>query len=226
MFISYKHQENIYCLLTDWTSADGRSSVFREVTKKVADRHGFSPDKYQEFAEHLDALTDKLYEQVFGFIDEYYGIPYDPRFRKRISQSLSELTVSVRSYSELCREEHERLLSDLYGITTDKLRETVAVYLEEHAYRSKYRERMRDSEQYIETTAPAQLSFEFEDVLIQMTEISRQMDCLSEAERRMLVKHVFLKFTFREIAEQEGVSKSKVHNCVSAALKKIKERLE
>ncbi len=59
-----------------------------------------------------------------------------------------------------------------------------------------------------------------------MTEISRQMDCLTETERRLLVKHVFLKYTFREIAEQEGMNKSTVHYSVTSAFKKIKKRLE
>ncbi len=225
MFISYKHQENSYCLFVNWTHADGISIVFRDVTRKAAERHYFTPDEYMEIAEQLDALTDKLYSQVFSFTNEYHSIPYDPRFRKRILQSLSELDISVQSYAATYRKEHEALLAGLYASITDKLRETVDVYLKDHAYRSKYRERMRDHEQYIETTPPAQLSCEFEDVLIQMTEISRQMDCLSETQRRRFVKHIFLKYTMQEIALSEKTTKQAVQKSVATAMRKLKELL-
>ncbi len=224
MLFSYIFQGNSYRLLVNWTSADGKSIVFRDVTKKLADRHEVNAGVYTELAEHLDSLTDRLYGQIHGFIDEYEAVPFDPRFRRIILKSLAEITVSVNDIQEPGQE--GGLFPCLFMDVTDKLRELVKVYLKERAYQSKFRERLRDSEQYIETTPQEQLSFEFEDVLIHMTEISRQMDCLTETERRLLVKHVFLKYTFREIAEQEGMNKSTVHYSVTSAFKKIKKRLE
>jgi hypothetical protein len=225
MYISYQYQENTYRVLVDWTSADGKSTVFRDVIRKAAERHGFDVGELQELAEHLDMLTDKLYGQIQNFIDEYEAVPFDPCFRKIILKSFTEIVVCINDTTNLGNEGGEGLAAGMFMDVADKLRELVKVYLEERAYQSKYRDRLRHKEQYIEATSPAQLSCEFEDVLLQMTDIARQMDCLSEIQRRLLVKHIFLKYTFREIANQEGMSKSKVHSCVSAAIKRIKERL-
>ena len=66
------------------------------------------------------------------------------------------------------------------------------------------------------------MSYEFESVLIQMTDISRLLDRLTESQRSRLVKHIFLKFTLQEIADQEGVSKQSVSESIAAALKKLR----
>ena len=225
MLVKYTYQGNCYRLFVQWTSAEGKSTVFRDLTKKLAHRHRVSVGEYLELAEHLDTQTDKLYEQIYGFIDEYEAVPFDPRFRRIILKSLSEIIVCVNDLQECGHDNSDRLLACLFMVVTDKLRELVKVYLEERAYQSKYRERLRDSEQYIETTPQTQLFFEFEDVLIQMTEVSRQLDCLSETQRRRLVKHIFLNFTLQEIADSEHVAQQSVRESVIAALSKIKQRL-
>jgi hypothetical protein len=223
MYISYQYQENSYRVLVDWTSADGKSTVFRNVIRKAADRHGFDPGGLLELADHLDMLTDKLYGQIHHFIDEYKAVPFDPRFRRIILKSFTEIVACINDAPKFGHEGGEGLAADMFMDVADKLREIVKVYLQERAYQSKYRERLRYKEQYIEATSPAQLSCEFEDVLLQMTDISRQMDCLTETQRRRLVKHIFLKYTLQEIADQECVGKSKIQKSVADALKKIKE---
>jgi DNA-directed RNA polymerase specialized sigma24 family protein len=137
-------------------------------------------------------------------------------------QLLCEIDVCSQSFGITAKRKQEILFTSLFASVVGKLRDTVDVYLEEHAYRCKFRERMRDKEQYIETTPSSFLSCEFEDVLLQMTDLSSQMDCLSEKQRRRLVKHVFLKYTLQEIADQEGVGKSKIQKSVADALKKLR----
>ena len=107
-----------------------------------------------------------------------------------------------------------------------KLQKISDVYLADNAYQCKYRERRRKKEEYIETSDPMLLSFEFEDVLLQMTDISRMMNCLSVKQRERLVKHIFLGYTMQEIADAEGVKKQSIEESISTALKKIRASLD
>ena len=225
MFISYKYQENVYHLLANWTSAEGQSIVFRDVMKRIAERHHINIGDHLELAEHLDTLTDKLYKQIHDFIDEYEAVPFDPRFRRIIMKSLAEIIACVNDIQKPEQEDGDRLLACLFMEVADKLRDLVSVYLEERAYQSKFRDRLRHKEQYIETTHQHQLSFEFESVLLQMTDLSRLMECLTDKQRQRLVKHVFLKYTMQEIATQESVSHVMVAKSIAAALKKIKVQM-
>jgi hypothetical protein len=225
MFFHYYYQENSYRLFVSWTSAEEHSTVFREIVHNASERHGFDVEGFPELAEHLDALTDKLYAQIYSFTDEYEAVPFDPRFRRIILRSLLEIQVIVRDCMGRGESEDIMLLGNLFMNVVDKLRELVDVYLEERAYQSKFRERLRHKEQYIETTQQNQLSFEFESVLLQMIDLSRYMECLTEKQRQRLVKHVFLKYTMQEIALQEGVSHVMVVKSIAAALKKIKAQI-
>jgi hypothetical protein len=225
MLLTCDYQGYSYSFLIQWTSADGQSIVFRDIVEKVADQHNLDASAYLDLAEHLDILTDKLYTQIYAFTNEYEAIPFDPRFRRVILQSLSEVHESVQECKELEDQNHNSLLSSLFSTIADKLRELVDVYLAERAYQSKYHKRLQKKEQYIETTPQKELAFEFEDVLLQMSEISRQMKCLSETQRRRLVKHIFLNYTFQEIADSEHVAYQSVQDSVISALKKIKQSL-
>ena len=59
-----------------------------------------------------------------------------------------------------------------------------------------------------------------------MTDLAHLLDQLTEAQKRRLVKHIFLGYTLQEIADQEGVSNQSVSVSIAAALKKLRSLLE
>jgi hypothetical protein len=75
MIISYNYQNKTHRLIVNWTSEEGKSTVFHDITERAAARHGIKSDEYLEIAKHLDELTDKLYLQLHIFIEDYYSIP-------------------------------------------------------------------------------------------------------------------------------------------------------
>ena len=71
-----------------------------------------------------------------------------------------------------------------------------------------------------------QSPLDFESVILQMTDIARMLEQLTESQRSRLVKHIFLGYTLQEIANQEGVSNQSVSASITAALKKLRSILE
>lgn len=208
-----------------WTVDTGHSVVFRDIVRALAEKHRLELEGFKEVAGELDDMADKLYDLIYIYTDEYANIPYNPRFRRQVLSALTELSLRVSELPGSDQSEHGPLLSSLFAIVLDKLRKTVDVFLDDNTYHDKYRYRRRKLEQPTETTDENHMSFEFEDVLIQMTDLSRMLDCLTDNQRRRFVKHVFLKYTMQEIAEQENVSKVMVHKSVSDALRKLRQQL-
>jgi len=169
--------------------------------------------------------VDRLYEHIKEFNNEYHGVPYNPRFRPAILHTFSEIDGMVKDCRSSDAAECGEMLPGLFMSVVDKLLEIVNVYLDDSAYQSKCRDRHRKKERYIETTEESLLSTEFEDVLVQMTDLSRLLDCLTEKQRQRFVNHIFLKYTIQEIATDEGVDIAAVHRSVSSALKKLREKL-
>jgi len=225
MLLIYNFKGQNCKVFIHWTADTGCSTVFREIVQSISDKHQLDSGGFHDSARRLDELTDRLYKQIYIFADEHYGVPYNPRFRKSILRVFSEISDMAEEYQKPDCSEHEHLLAGLFLDIVDKLRGTVDVYLAEHAYQCKFRERLRHKEQYIETTASGMLSYEFENVLLQMTDLSRMMDCLTEKQRQRLVKHIFLKYTLQEIAEQEGVNDAVVCRSIAAALKKLRRQM-
>ena len=225
MYICYFIGIKKYRIYVNWTADTGKSLVFQDIVAKICKRHGLDPDKFHELAITLDDLTDKLYSQIYLFTGEYSGVPYNPTFRRAITNALHEISSRVSDFRLSEKLQEEELIADLLVNVVDKLHRMVKIYLDDFAYQSKYRERLKNKEQYIETTNPIYLSVEFEDALLQMTEISRLLDCLTETQRARFVKHTFLNYTFQEIANHENVSWQSAQESVAAALKKLRFQL-
>jgi len=218
MVLAYDYNGDQYEVFVQWTADTGYSTVFREIAQKISGKHWFSADHFQELAEQLDGLADKLYKQIHRFIDEYHGVPYRPHMRQAILQACSEIRDAVRESMPTNHPKYDRLLIGIFCNVADKLCEIADIYLTDHAYQCKFRGRLRSREQYIETTLPGEIACEFEDTLLQMTDLSRLLDCLPKKQKERLVKHIFLGFTMREIADDEGTTRQAVQQSVSAAL--------
>jgi len=176
-------------------------------------------------AKDLDKLVDTLYGHIKEFNNEHHGVPYNPRFRPAILRTFSEIDSRVKDCWPASATECDEMLPELFINVVDKLLEIVNVYLDDSVYQSKFRSRKREKEGYIETTDETLLSVEFEDVLVQMTDLSCLMDCLSEKQRERLVLHTFMKYTMQEIADAENTTHQAVSQSISAALKKLRARL-
>ena len=225
MILQYSFGGSVRHITIRWTADTGRSVVFRDIVRALMDKHRLKLEGFLDFAGELDDLADKLYDLIYIYTNEYTIIPYNPRFRSQVINAFAELTLRAGEAAEMGKAKHGPLLSSLFAVILDKLQETVDVFLEDNAYHDKYRYRRRKLEQAAETTNEGQMSFEFEDLLLQMTDLSRQLDCLTDTQRGRLVKHIFLKYTTKEIAEQEGVHESVVQKSVSTALVKLRQQL-
>jgi len=225
VLLEYRYECDDYKLFIQWTADTERSTVFHDIVTQVSDKHRFSASYYNDLAKELDKLTDKLYEQIYQFTDEHHGVPYTPRFRRVLLQSFSEICEVVEECQSTGKLEHENLMGGLFVAVVGKLGEVVDVYLADHAYQCKFRERLRDKESYISTINQSLLSYDLEDVLVQMTDLSSLMDCLSEKQRERLVLHTFMKYTMQEIADAENTTHQAVSQSISAALKKLRARL-
>lgn len=225
MILQYSFGGSVRHITIRWTADTGRSVVFRDIVRALMDKHRLKLEGFLDFAGELDDLADKLYDLIYIYTNEYTIIPYNPRFRSQVINAFAELTLRAGEAAEMGKAKHGPLLSSLFAVILDKLRETVDVFLKDNAYHDKYRYRRRKLEQAAETTSESQMSFEFEDVLLQMTDLSRLLDCLTDTQRGRFVKHVFLKYTMQEIADQESVSKAMVQKSVSDALKKLRQQL-
>lgn len=225
MLLNYSFKDQNYKILIHWTADTGNSMVFKDIVRNVSIKHQLELSGYCELSNNLDDLVDKLYEQLYIFTDEYSSVPYNPPFRRVILQALAAICDGVKKCPPPDSSENENPLAVLFADVADKLHEIVNVFLEDNTYQEKHRFRRRKLEQSVETTDEGMFSCEFEDVLLQMTELSRVMDCLTDTQRGRFVKHFFLKYTFEEIADHEQVAKQSVQESIVAALKKIRMRL-
>ena len=222
MVLRYTYENRSYIFEARWTGPEGKSTVFREIVKHLEKTHGPAFAVYQEQARRLDLVTDRLYEQIYRFGEEYQAIPYDPKHRKRFLEAYGEIC-ALAEIGEASEE--SAALTKLFGQVLDKLQEIVGVYLLDNAYQGKHRYRRKHFEDWLETTAEGSMSCECESVLIQMTDLSRLLDQLTATQRERQVKHIFLNYTLQEIAEQEGASRQSVSESIAAALKKLRTLL-
>lgn len=225
MVLEFIYNGISYTTIINWTDSEGQSVVFRDITKRLSELLRFKADAFMDLAAELDHLTDKLYDLFYIFTNEHANVPYNPRFRRMLLNAFSELSFEVEEIPEGNTTEFDELLNSLYNTVLDKLQETVDVFLEDHAYQGKHRYRRLNMEQLTEATDERLMAFEFENVLIQMTDLSRLLDCLTDTQRSRLVKHIFLKYTLQEIAEQEGVAIAVAHRSITAALKKLQQQM-
>lgn len=222
MVLHYTCENRSYIFEAKWTGPEGKSTVFREIVSHLEKAHGPAFATYQEQALRLDLATDRLYEQIYRFGEEYQAIPYDPKHRKRFLETYGEICTLVETEKP---NNQTAILSELFGQVLNKLQEIVGVYLMDNAYQGKHRYRRRHFEDWLETTTEGSVSCEFESMLIQMTDLSRLLEQLTATQRERLVKHIFLNYTLQEIADQEGTSRQSVSESIAAALKKLRALL-
>ena len=222
MILHYTYENRSYIFEAQWTAPEGKSTIFWEIVGHLEKAHGPAFAAYQEQARRLDLATDRLYEQIYRFGEEYQAIPYDPKHRKRFLEAYGEICALAETASP---DGKAVVLSELFGQVLDKLQEIVGVYLLDNAYQGKHRYRRKHFEDWLEITAKGAVSCEFESVLIQMTDLSRLLEQLTATQRERLVKHIFLNYTLQEIADQEGVGKKSVSESIAGALKKLRTLL-
>lgn len=222
MVLHYIYKNQPYIFEARWTSPEGKSTIFREIVSHLGKAYGPAFAVCQQQALRLDLATDRLYEQIRRFGEEYQATPYDPKHRKRFLEAYGKIC-TLAEIGEAGEE--SAAIIKLFGQVLDKLQEIVGVYLLDNAYQGKHRYRRRHFEDWLETTAEGAVSCEFESVLIQMTDLSRLLEQLTETQRERLVKHIFLNYTLQEIADQEGVGKKSVSESIAGALKKLRTLL-
>lgn len=213
-------------IYANWTTVNGKSSIFQNIVIEVGKKHGINVDTYHKYANTLDGLTDKLYEQIDLFTSEHSGVPYNPKLRRTITHAFYEISNSIETFQLMSESQEHKLFAELFAAVLDKLHNVVNIYLTDFAYQSKYRERLKTKEQYIELTNPVDLSVEFEDELLQTIYLSALLECLTKTQQARFFKHVFLKCTFQEIANSEGVSWQSVQESIVTSRKKLKQRLQ
>lgn len=225
MLLHYFYRGRQFELHVRWTNEQERSVIFGEIVSKLAERHGVSFFGYVDMAQELDKKVNRLYRLIYIFNDEHYAIPYDPKLRNQFIHAYSGLSDEMDRQSHLDATDERRVLLELFTVISDKLQEIVGVYLLDNTYQGKHRYRRKNLEEWAETVDENQMSYEFESVLLQMTDISRMLEHLTETQRRRLVQHIFLGHTLQEIAKEEQVSKQSVEESVTAALKKLRNLL-
>ena len=221
MVFHYTHDSIKYCLKANWTNANGQSAIFQEIIINLSNRAQAKLNIYLQMAISMDSLVDKLYDLFYIFSDEYKNTPYNPRFRRMLLSAFSELEKAVVVFAQTAITDEQQLLADMFRQVLDMLQETTEIFLNDNSYQGKHRYRRVNMEQSSETTDESLMSFGFEDMILQMTDLSQLLDCLTDIQRRRLVKHIFLKYTLQEIAEQEGVSHVVISKSIAAALKKL-----
>lgn len=226
MVLQYSYAHQNYMFDAPWTDLEGNSTIFLEIMDHLEKFHGevFSP--YRETADQMDQATDKLYQQIYIFGNEYQAIPYNPKHRRQFLQTYEGICTLFDKGISSNTSAEAAVVSELFSCVLDKLQEIVGVYLLDNSYQSKHQYRRRKYEEWAETLDEGAMSCEFESVLIQMTDLSRLLEKqLTEKQRERLVKHIFLNYTLQEIADQEGVALTAVAQSITAALKKLRSFL-
>ena len=226
MLLKYRFGNEQYSGFIRWTTDNGHSSIFRDIVGQLVESQRINLNHYQTLAVHLDELVDKMYGLIYTFTNEYRSVPYNPHFRRLLMEALSEIIEYANEIQAQGNSEHEAILSTLFTDVVDKLQGIADVYLEDNRYQGKHRNLRSKKEQPYEAIDESKFCYCFEDSLLQMSDISRLLDCLTEVQHRRLVKHIFLKYTIREIASHEEVGASTVHQSIAAALQKLRRKID
>lgn len=222
MVLQYTYHSERFTLSVDWNDFDGRSTIHTAIVEKLAKRHDSAFLGYWEMAQELDEKADKLYRCIHIFNDESHATPYNPKIRKQFLEAFSDLCSCLEMNLESDGSENAQALSGLFLSIQSTLQEMVGVYLVDNAYQGKHRYRRANLEEWVEMIDESRIAYEFESVLLQMTDLSRLLERLTDTQRRRLISYFLLGHTMQEIANQEGVSKQSVEESITAALKKLR----
>lgn len=216
MILSYNYKGQDYLLNERWTENDN-SVIFHNIIKAVETRHNLCLEPYYGLAVRLDTSMDRLYIQLYG-LPEHHSNTYNPAYPRLLEDIMNEIELDICS---LLARGDGRLLYSLYLTIFQQICDIVEVFLADNRYQNKI---LKRHERSMEATPDEYHSTDFEDLVLQMTDLSNLMDCLTEKQRNRFVLHVFLKYTLQEIASKEGVGVSKIHKSVMDAYKKIHKR--
>lgn len=226
MNLNYHYQGEYHSAKIDWTE-NSHSVVFRNIGKELESKHNFSLTEFDGQIKSLDDLAGILYEQIHT-IPEYTCNTYNPALPKILQGIMSELTDCI---SRLPIEGQGGIFRALCEDAAAIFQNMVEVFLEDNRYQGKMLKRDNRAEKYmqkiIRSTMQEQLTLEFEEVVLQMTDLANVLDCLTNTQKRRLVQHVILGYTITHIAELENnTSKQSVHESIKSALTKLKENLQ
>lgn len=222
MKLSYQYKGKQFLAEINWTE-NGCSVVFQNIRRELIVKHRFELSEFDSQIKYLDDLANTLYEQIYS-IPQYTNNTYNPALPKILQGIMKELTDRI---SKLPAEGQGGIFRALCEDVTAKFQNTVDVFLEDNRYQGKMLKRDNRAEKYahklVRSTAREQLTLEFEEVVLQMTDLANFLDCLTRTQKRRLVQHVILGYTVTHIAELEGASKQSVHESIKSALTKLKE---
>ena len=222
MKLSYKYRGAVHSSEIDWTE-NGRSVVFQRIRKELMNRHEMVLDGLEPHIKCLDELADTLYKQIHSTPQHKHNT-YNPALPKILERILSELTDTI---SNLPADGQGGIFRALCGDVMAVFRKMADVYLEENKYHGKMLKRDNRAEKYEQNIVDASvhdgLAQDFENVVLQMNDLSNVLDCLTKTQKRRLVQHVILGYTITRIAEIEGSAVSTIHESIKSALTKLKE---
>lgn len=200
-----------------WTEED-RSIAFRQVDQQLALRYQLkspSPD----YAAQMDSITDQLYS-ILKARQTSFVTYYDPTMKRKSQACLFAIRELInRHHSQYHAEFHFAFYCQIFN----NIAETMQLYLEDNRYQNRVRmQKKRDVR--TDVYDPVDIGSEFEDLVLQMSDIARNLDCLTEVQRRRLVLHFFMGYTVSEIAREENAKYQAVQDSIRLALKKLKDK--
>ena len=195
MTLQYVYQEKKFSVTVRWTDESQRSVIYQEIICQLQQLYGVEYCSFLEIARQLDQKVDNLYQQIHTYSNEHKAISYNPAYRRVLLQSYASIADYIEENIGADTGEVSIVVKELFLQILDKLKELVEVYLADHTYQSKYRSRRRNYEQEVEAMEEIQSPLDFESVILQMTDIARMLEQLTESQRSRLVKHIFLGYT-------------------------------
>ena len=225
MNIKYQFEGNEYLLSVDWGGNLGLS-VFKNIRKEIEKRHGINLVELQSQIECMDEIINTLYGHIYS-MPQHLRNTYNPALPRILQKSMSELITQLDMLFAYEKNGFFYLLCKEVLAYWDQMLE---VFLEDNRYQCKILEREKNSEKHnqkiIHSLPQENITSEFEEYVLQMTDISNVLKSLTEKQRRRLVLHIFAGYSISIISEMESTSKQSVHESIKGALAKLKEELQ
>lgn len=225
MHTSYCHEGTPYSIHFCWSERE-QSVVFRDVIHQLEHRHRIDLGKYQAIAEQLDHLADSIYEHTQALAAETMT-SYDPTLPRRLEGIVNQMNQMIHTLPVIGG---GGILFALYHSVQVCLAETIAVYLEDNRLKNKERMKLKREEKRFGMRSELHSGIHapdgFEDIILQLHDLSVTLDCLTDTQKRRLIHHIVLGESLKEIAARENVNERRILNSINAALKKIRQRTD
>lgn len=225
MCIKYVYEEREYRLHLRWVEKE-KSIVFRDILRQLEHRHWTDLQPYSRIAEQLDSLADSIYEYSATLTTETMT-SYDPTLPRRLEGIVNQMNQMIHT---LPVTGEGGILFTFYRSVLVCLAETVAVYLDDNRLKNKERMKLKREEKRFGIRSELHSGIHapdgFEDIILQLHDLSVTLDCLTETQKRRLIHHIVLGESLKEIAARENVNERRILNSINAALKKIRRRTD